>query len=143
MFAHELFHTYQFLLLYGAPFRDPSWSVEGVADFFAFKAMDAGGVLPFEVARSTILVPEAKEVNRSLKEMATSGEYEGVPYAYFILAVELLVSKVGEESLVRLYLLMQQGATWQAAFQEAFGMTVDEFYELFEEHRAADFPELE
>ena len=32
---------------------------------------------------------------------------------------------------------------WREAFERAFGMTVEEFYELFEEHRAAGFPEVE
>ena len=32
---------------------------------------------------------------------------------------------------------------WRLAFEAAFGMTIDEFYELFEEHRAAGFPEME
>ena len=30
---------------------------------------------------------------------------------------------------------------WRVAFERAFGMTVDEFYDLFEEHRAAGFPD--
>ena len=32
---------------------------------------------------------------------------------------------------------------WRVAFESAFGMTVDEFYELFEAHGAAGFPEVE
>jgi hypothetical protein len=38
--------------------------------------------------------------------------------------------------------LQQPGATWQEAFNTAFGMTIAEFYVLFEEHRAAGFPEV-
>ena len=38
---------------------------------------------------------------------------------------------------------MWPGTTWQEAFQAAFGMTVEEFCEIFAEHRAAGFAELD
>ena len=31
---------------------------------------------------------------------------------------------------------------WRVAFESAFGMTVDEFYDLYEDHRSAGFPEV-
>ena len=71
-------------------------------------------------------------------------------------AAELLASRVGVRKLADYYMLLEPWMTpsgvresnfpdpgWRLAFQSAFGMTVDEFYELFEEHREADFPELE
>ena len=39
--------------------------------------------------------------------------------------------------------LTQPGTTWEEAFDVAFGMTVGESFELFEEHSAAGFPEVE
>ena len=59
------------------------------------------------------------------------------------MAAELLASRTGEPSLFHFYSMTQPGTTWQEAFQAVFGMTVEEFYELFEEHRAAGFPEVE
>ena len=38
---------------------------------------------------------------------------------------------------------MQPGTSWQMAFEAAFSMTVTEFYELFQEHRAAGLPQLD
>ena len=32
---------------------------------------------------------------------------------------------------------------WSIAFERAYGMTLEEFYELFEAHRAAGFPEVD
>ena len=68
------------------------------------------------------------------------------------LAAELLASHVGLSKLpnywmeleTRMVPLRVQGDRgWPEAFENAYGMTVDEFYALFEEHRAAGFPEVE
>ena len=68
------------------------------------------------------------------------------------LAAELLASHVGLSKLpnywmeleTRMVPLRVQGDRgWPKAFENAYGMTVDEFYALFEEHRAAGFPEVE
>ena len=39
--------------------------------------------------------------------------------------------------------MKRQGCPGQDGFEAAFGMNVDEFYEMFEAHRAAGFPEVE
>ncbi|MXZ92131.1 MAG: hypothetical protein F4W95_06945 [Chloroflexi bacterium] len=68
------------------------------------------------------------------------------------LAAELLASHVGLSKLsnywmeleTRMVPLRVQGDRgWTEAFERAYGMTVEEFYELFEEHRAAGFPEMD
>ena len=71
-------------------------------------------------------------------------------------AVELLASRVGLGKLSDYFMYVEPGMVprrvsekdyprpgWREAFERAFGMTVEEFYELFEEHRAAGFPEVE
>ena len=77
-------------------------------------------------------------------------------YACGYLAVELLASRVGIGKLSDYYMLLEPRMVplgvrsenfpmpgWREAFEEAFGMTIDEFYELFEAHRAAGFPEVD
>ena len=72
------------------------------------------------------------------------------------LATELLAFRVGVRGLVDYYMLLEPAMVprdrpeeqfphpgWRTAFGEAFGLTIDEFYQLFERHRAAGFPELE
>lgn len=68
-------------------------------------------------------------------------------------AVELLASRVGLSKLAYFYMylepwMMPPGGSedklprpgWRLAFERAYGMTVEEFYELFEKHRADGFP---
>ena len=56
----------------------------------------------------------------------------GNGYKLGLMAGELLASLAGQSSLFDFYKLLQPGTTWQEAFGAAFGMTVEEFYELFE-----------
>ena len=77
-------------------------------------------------------------------------------YMCGFVAAEILASFVGPGKLSDYYMLLEPWMVprgvrnfdyprpgWRLAFEEAFGMTVEEFYELFEEHRAAGFPEVE
>ena len=69
------------------------------------------------------------------------------------MAVELLASHVGVRKLADYWMLLEPQMVprvsekdyprpgWRVAFERAFGMTVEEFYVLFEEHRAAGFPD--
>ena len=152
--AHELLHAYQTAL--GGlrhsssddqvPTAGPRWLREGIAEFFAYKALDAGSVLSYETERNSTsnprgFVTQAEGVDRPLSEMEKRDGIRGVPYRFLLLAPELLASRSGEDALIRFFSLGQPGTTWQEAFETAFGMAVEEFYVLFEEHRAAGFPE--
>ncbi len=154
--AHELLHAYQTAL--GGlrhsssddqvPRAGPRWLREGIAEFFAYKALDAGSVLSYETERNSTsnhkrFVTQAEGVDRPLSEMEKRDGIRGVPYPFLLLAAELLASRSGEDALIRFFSLGQPGTTWQEAFETAFGMTVEEFYGLFEEHRAAGFPDPE
>ena len=65
------------------------------------------------------------------------------PYTYSALAAELLASRAGASALMRYYANVKRDSTWQVAFHKTFGMTIDQFYGLFEEHRSAGFPKLD
>ena len=153
--AHELIHAYQsgFSTLatggqdHEVPAAGPRWLKEGSAEYLAYRAMDAGGIFDYATMRSSKrgFWWRAQQVDKPLEKMETKQGYEGVPhrYLFFLLAAELLAFHAGEDALLRFFMLQQPGTTWQGVFEPAFGMTVAEFYELFEEHRAAGFPEVE
>ena len=156
--AHELFHTYQHgfsELSVGSgvsevPEAGPRWLAEGIAEYYAYRAMDAGGILDYERERDSTdpwgFVEHGKYVDKSLNNLETwtdITEARGSTYSLFLLAAELLASYAGERALIDYYVLLQPGTTWQQAFESAFGMTVEEFYVLFEAHRSAGFPEVD
>ena len=156
--AHEVVHVLQTELVgvsyrsddHSVPQIGPRWLREGIAEFLAYQALSAADVLSYDTKRNSTdpggFVREGKYVDKPLPEMETRAGItaaRGSTYKLFLLAAELLASGTGQSSLINYNTLLQPGTTWQQAFETAFGMPVDEFYELFEEHRAAGFPELD
>ena len=146
--AHEFIHTYQNELSelrsaaasHEVPEAGPRWLQEGIAEYLAYKSLSEGGILSYESERNRF-VSSAKRVDKPLSEMETQEGYRGVSYNYFLIAAELLAKTSGERNLLKYHALQDSKTTWQEAFEKSFGMTVDKFYELFEEHRAAGFPD--
>ena len=152
--AHELIHAYQIgmsELKFGTsrdhevPESGPRWLIEGIAEYLAYKSLSEGGILSYESERDSRIVIDAKRIDKPLSEMEKREGYRGVSGAYnhFLLAAELLAKNSGESNLLKYHALQDSKTMWQEAFEKAFGMTVTQFYDLFEEHRAAGFPELD
>ena len=132
------------------PDAGPRWLSEGSAEFLAYRAVSAGGVLSYQAERESKepwgFVRQAQYIEKPLRELETWDGFSSTRISaseYSLMAAELLASHAGERALLDYYRRLQPGTTWQMAFEAAFGMTVDEFYTLFEERRAAGFPELE
>ena len=149
--AHEMVHTLQHELAgvrggsddYSIPETGPRWLTEGIAEFLAFQAMSASDALGYDTKRIWEFVEQGRRVDKLLSEMETLAGIKtarGSTYDYFLLAAGLLASRTDQSSLIHYYSLLQPGTTWQEAFETAFGLPVEEFYELFEEHRAAGSP---
>ena len=124
----------------------PTWLMEGAAIFQSLRGRNKAGLSPtYEQSREGWFVPEARSVDTSLEEMETNAGLQAVSggYRYAMMGTELLASLTGEKALITYWTLIGPETPWQEAFQSAFGMTIEEFYVLFEEHRAAGFPKLE
>ena len=150
--AHELFHMYQNDLDElgsasgpdGVPEFGPIWLREGIAEHLAYMSLSEGEILSYESERNSF-VENSIGGDKPLNEMETRGgfqDFRGSSYQYALLGAEFLASLSGEESLIDYHRFQHEDATWQDAFENAFDMTVEDFYELFEEHRAAGFPEV-
>lgn len=58
-------------------------------------------------------------------------------------AIELLATIVGVSRLFDFYTMMRPNEPWQSTFRRAYGISVEEFYERFNQHKAAGLPDLE
>ena len=123
----------------------PVWLRNGFDLFFVERAWSFREKRDYYTPRRSDHVEKVKEEDdRPLKERETrEGFYESSSFSHAFLAADLLASRAGESSLMRFYALSEPGTDWRITFQSAFGLTVDEFYDLFEAHRAAGFPETE
>ena len=151
--AHELSHVYQYTLQNHGRFDTthsevrvigPAWMQEGFANFHAMSAVARAGIRSYELRRQDY-INQAHRVDVTLKETETYDGLRAGPGRYDMaaLAAELLAAKSSEAALIEFWTLLEPGTTWQQAFETAFGMTIDEFYPLFERHRANGFPTLD
>ncbi len=56
--------------------------------------------------------------------------------ALFFLAAEWLATHAGDWAVIEYFRLLPSVGTWWPAFEQAFGLTIEEFYEDFEAYRA-------
>ena len=121
----------------------PIWMDEGISNYHSFRALSDSGFYPFEENRASLI--EAFGPYGSLRNMEGWDEFysgDNSPI-YPILAVELMESLGGEGSLFEFYARLHPETTWQAEFKNTFGLSIGEFYDLFEAHEAAGFPKLD
>ena len=80
-----------------------------------------------------------------LSDLETYKASRGIQGDYQLgeMAVELLAARAGEEAVIDYWTLLDPQTPWEEAFETTFGTTISEFYVLFEQHRAAGFPEVD
>ena len=151
--AHELVHVYQNQMAAGGTpgedqglilRRGPVWLIEGSAEFLALRAMAYGGTIPYVTGREQV-ASTASRVQRPLDELTTYESVNSAPGAYELgaMACELLAATAGEGALMTYWLPPKSGTSPEENFEATFGITIDEFYRMFEEHTTAGFPELD
>ena len=135
---------------YPRGYTDPRWFGEGMATLLTALLTSGSDGDSYADERES-RVKSTYEVDLPLSEAETwpdssDPEYDRIRRCIYdcgMIAVELLASHVGLGALTDFYTMLHPDDTWQQAFETAFGMSIDEFYDLFEEHRAAGFPVVE
>lgn len=120
----------------------PRWLQEGAAEYFAYHALEPSGSEACYTIRGPVISYPPRKTGLSLRDLETGEGYYSLrdPRRDVFLALESLANWAGPESIFAYYASLHTGITWQEAFRAAFGMTLGEFYQRFEEHRAAGFP---
>ncbi len=125
--------------------RGPAWLDGAVAPYIEFRYVDIADQGAYQSLRSTE-VQRAKGISRPLSSMATRDGFSGSEFwearGVAILAVEWLAGRAGDPAIFDYYRRLPDSASWEEAFEGAFGLSVDDFYEAFEEHRARVAPPL-
>ena len=144
-FVHEYFHTLQsneHRRRYGGdglePDDGPVWLIEGSAEYMSQIYRDDRGITERSGERANY-VRGALRSAESLRD-AVIYTASGSHYTLGVLASELLDHRFGERSLLEYFRQRALHATSAQAFEAAFGLTLDEFYDEFAAWRADGFP---
>jgi hypothetical protein len=141
---HEWYHVVQFSFLDctvgTAPCVPathlPLWLLEGSAQYEAERIGGAMGIGRGYGARRAAEIQEAELIPTSLRHLRrVTGSAYGLAFA----AVELLVTRAGDASLVHFWRLTRRTGMWRSAFRTAFSSSVGRFEAAFERYRAAGF----
>ena len=144
--AHEYFHILQaassatFSGAWDISTAWKIWLIEGSADYAMALHSEARGRTTVEERRFGARYGWS-DIARPLPGGASSVETYTWELAYQVgfLAVDWLVERAGEDSILEFFRL----GGHKAAFEAAFGMTFDEFHVAFEEHRLEVAPPFE
>ena len=156
--AHEYFHVLQHQILARGDHRTsevlPYWLVEGTAMYadYAYSPSRSGRPPFFE--RYTPYRDLGHAINlegaftpRYLESIATASDFRGAcdihpifTYSLAFAGTDFLVGKAGEDSIVEFWKSYQQLPTWQQAFEGAFGMGIEDFYDSFSEWLPSQLP---
>ncbi len=124
--------------------RGPGWLIEGTREYALALYREAANrsqvwyYWPPDVnARRTVLPFSHFELVQDRGSTLNASED-----ALGFFAVEWLAERVGKSAVFDYFRLMRTSTDWRAAFEAAFGISVDAFYQAFETYRAEVFPPL-
>ena len=121
----------------------PWWLVEAVETYVQHAYHEAEAIEDYDAARGRV-VRRAAQTAEPLQALEARPNFHAVGYqratAVSFLAGEWLVARAGETALLEYYRLVAESETWEEAFEAAFEIAVDDFYEAFEAYRAEVAP---
>ena len=129
--AHEYFHIAQFELAGPARHRTPGWLTEGTATWLSQGLRGRP--------------PTVSDAQFWTTELNLATRFRPFDYAHWVglAALTILIERSGTETVIDFWrnLAPRNGVTrsWQTAFRETFGLSSQEFYELFYEVRRPHF----
>ena len=124
--------------------RGPYWLRYGADQFVRHAYRVARGHEDADTSRNRES-SRASQTARLLSSTSTSDGFNvnhSQSRALGFLALELLAERAGDPALFDYYRRLPGSESWEEAFEGAFGMAVDDFYEVFEAHRARVAPPL-
>ena len=134
--AHEYFHVLQGregpIPVTGNVW--PDWVVEGSAVYAAALVSDARGRIPFDGWRERVRIiwsALARPLPRDAYSLTDPSHSSLFTYQVGFLATDWLVEQNGPEAILAFFRL----GAHEAAFEQAFGMTLDQFELAFDAHR--------
>jgi hypothetical protein len=137
--VHEFIHVYQRAVLQLQASAVPLWIVEGSAEFLASDALVKRGIITQEEADTyrywAISEAELNELS-SYESQGAFRQADPRVYALSYLGVARIARDRGAAALGDFFEAVSDGADWEDAFSDWFGVSSSSFYNDFENERA-------
>lgn len=134
--AHEYFHSIQQDLSGNTYLGSPKWMVEGSAVYTDFQKRYSQGTPSYETGYHFIW----SSLGIALNDETASGMRASTANSIGYLAMEWIADEAGEGAILDYFANLKSAGDWREAFRESFGLSVDDFYSRFEEHRSEVAP---
>jgi hemolysin type calcium-binding protein len=117
------------------PPAGPKWLFEGHAEWTAYQAVAAIGLLPIESARARWITTTKSLSSTPLSALEVRGGRPVGAYDIYVLAVDFLLRGRDPASLSAYLEVIGRGVPWRDAFATTFGLTIESFYAEFDTYR--------
>ena len=114
----------------------PSWLQYATRSYTGSTYLAVTGVGTVEEIRSRLRIMAARTEHPLPSAFQ---QVDDAAQALGFLAADWLAQRAGEPALFEYYRLLPSSDSWQDAFEGAFGITIDDFYDEFAKYRAAGF----
>lgn len=139
--SHEMYHSVQDMLdptpkgqilPVGDKHHRPLWFWEGGAEFFGYAVGDYVGVASYYVSpwEWWYYLPNPE---LGLESFVERDKFAVPPEGYWMgqIATEYIVANIGVEGMLRISQGLSDDLTWEKAFEFGTGLSLEEFYPLF------------
>jgi hypothetical protein len=145
--VHEIYHVLQFerRWLGNVQTAGPDWIIEGAAELVGYKGIESRGLLPYSIAQGC-QIKEFTDFGRNnppglpnlsaIESRQAWQTTQGPLYALAMTGMDQLITARGLSALNTYMDAIAGGASYQTAFQSAFGQTITAFYDQFPAYRA-------
>jgi hypothetical protein len=136
--VHEFFHVYQNVMTQDSDAVVPLWFTEGTAEAVGYLAATQLGVTDqsefYDMAEYSLT---EYPIAGTLQDLQSNGSMGADAYPLAYIAIQYLLGSKGlsVSALGDVYTQLQQGATFDQAFQTAFGESLEQFSAAFEAWR--------
>lgn len=121
-----------------SPFFRPVWFVEGFAEFHAFAVLDYSELHKYSY-NGIAEYGDGATYDISLRDLEEWGDDYGSRYFWGQVAMEYLVANIGYEGVINIYSSLGSGMSFEDSFYQSSGITLDEFYVIFDEWATIEF----
>ncbi|MDE2754126.1 MAG: hypothetical protein OXI83_16265, partial [Gemmatimonadota bacterium] len=161
--AHEYFHILQedFIASAASARHLPRWLIEGVATYAEALFQrewygETGDKLRAPWWRSSFQYPNAHRILAEPSRPALAYPLGALATDWLVrraaavrsnepftpLEPADLIARIEDDAYIDFFRLLPTSETWEEAFEKAFGIAINDFYEAFEEYRRARLPHL-